>query len=138
MDDEIKRKDEKFWLEPMDFLRNMPYRMGRHLFPRLDITETAAEVRVIADVPGVNPDDIDIYVHGDHMVLSGRMDREYESPAGARPYRYERSTGEFRREFMLPAAVKESEIRAVCKNGVLTITIPKVEEKRSRIKIETE
>ena len=132
--------DDRFLLEPFDFFRTAPRMMGqlgRNMFPKVDVSETDKEVKVIADVPGVDPEDIDIDVHDNRMVISGVTERETETDKNTKPYRYERSYGEFRREFMLPSRVNEDQIKAKCKDGVLTITLPKVEgEKKSKIKIE--
>jgi HSP20 family protein len=129
--------DEDTWLEPFGAWR-IPRMLGRidqRWFPRVDIHETEREVKVMADVPGVSPDHITIDVQGNRMTIDGFMDREAETEENVKPYRYERSYGEFRREFSLPAMVREEEVKAMYKDGVLTITLPKVEG-HSKIKID--
>lgn len=132
--------DERAWLEPLEFLRapRLLSRFDRVFFPRIDVSETDTEVKVVADVPGVDPDDIDIDVRENRMKISGKTEREAEEGEG-KPYSYERTYGAFRREFTLPARVQEDAVHAVCKNGILTVTMQKVEpEKRQRIPIERE
>jgi HSP20 family protein len=128
--------------DPFDFLDRrglgMFSRRGgwTYAFPRVDISETDKEVRVVADIPGVDPDNVDIEVDDNWMKLSGKVERESETSDGEQPYRYERYTGEFRREFALPVSVKKDQVDARYKEGVVTIILPKAEEqKRSKIAI---
>lgn len=135
--------DDRFWLEPFEFFRNIPRipdQIRRSMFPRVDVSETDNEVKVIADIPGVDPDNMYIDVRNNRMILRGRVDREQETDESSRPYKYERMYGEFRREFLLPAPVNEEQIRALYrKNGILMITIPKSENiGKSKVKIERE
>ncbi|HET8575194.1 MAG TPA: Hsp20/alpha crystallin family protein [Candidatus Paceibacterota bacterium] len=124
--------------EPLEFWRNprgLAAQVSRSMMPRVDVSETDMEVKVVADVPGVDPDDIEIEVHENRMTISGSTEKEMHSDE--KPYRYERSYGSFRREFTLPAKVEEEGIRATCKDGVLTIMLPKAEEeKKKKIRIE--
>lgn len=132
--------DDRFWQDPVDFFRNLPRlpnQIKRSMFPKVDISETDSEVRVSADIPGVDPDNMYIDVRDNRMIMKGSIEKEEETGAKTRPYKYERMYGEFRREFTLPAPVDEEKIRAVYKNGVLTVTAPKIENTRQgRIKIE--
>lgn len=135
--------DDRFWLEPLEFFRNIPRipdQIRRSMFPRVDVSETDTQVKVIADIPGVDPDNMYIDVRNNRMILRGRVEREQETDESSRPYKYERMYGEFRREFPLPAPVNEDQIRAVYKeNGILTITMPKSENiGKSKVKIERE
>jgi HSP20 family protein len=131
--------DDDTWLEPFGSFRipRLLRRIDYRLFPRVDVSETDKEVKVVADVPGVDPENINIDVRDNRITISGRTEREMETDKSAKPYRYERSYGEFRREFVLPSYVKEDQVKATYKDGVLTVTLPKVEgEKRNKIKIE--
>lgn len=132
--------DDRFWQDPVDFFRSLPRlpnQIKRSMFPRIDISETDSEVKVVADIPGVDPDNMYIDVRDNRMILKGVIEREEESDTSVRPYKYERVYGEFRREFLLPAPVDEEKIKARYKNGILTITAPKIENTRKgRIKIE--
>ncbi|HEX8994263.1 MAG TPA: Hsp20/alpha crystallin family protein, partial [Candidatus Paceibacterota bacterium] len=73
----------------------------------------------------------------DRMRIRGAIEQDQILRDGEQAYRRERAYGSFSREFSLPAHVKEDQIRAVCKDGVLTIVMHKVEgEKRKKITIE--
>ena len=111
----------------------------RGVFPKVDVAETENEIRVTANVPGVDPDRIDIEVGEDYLSLKGAIEKEDEhKDASGKIYRYERESGEFRREFSLPARVNKGGIRATARNGVLTITLPKSEEeRRTKVRVET-
>lgn len=132
--------DERFWQDPVDFFRNLPRlpnQIRRSMFPKIDIIESDTGVKVIADIPGVDPDDMYIDVRDNRMIMKGSINREEETDTTVRPYKYERMYGEFRREFTLPAPVDEEKLRATYKNGILTVTAPKTENTRKgRIKVE--
>src|SRR4051812_43659500 len=126
--------DDSIW--PDRFFPSRLLSRMENAFPKVDITETDTEVKVTADVPGIPTENIDIDVEGDRMILKGSFEKEKTSD-GEKPYRYERESGSFRREFMLPAHVKMDQARASCKDGVLTVTLPKSDDaKRQKIKIE--
>ncbi len=109
-------------------------------FPKVDVSETDNEIKVVANVPGIDPDKLDVEVGDDYLSLSGKIEKETkDEDQKGKVYRYEREYGEFRREFALPARVKASAITAKAKNGVLTITLPKSdEEKKHKVRVEIE
>ena len=92
----------------------------------------------MANVPGIDPEKIDIEVGDDYLSLSGKIEKEHQDrDAAQKIYRYEREYGEFRREFTLPARVKKEGIVAKAKNGVLSITLPKTDdERKAKVKVE--
>ncbi|MHB0865411.1 MAG: Hsp20/alpha crystallin family protein [Minisyncoccota bacterium] len=109
------------------------------VFPRVDVEETDHEIKVTANVPGIDPKDINVEVGDDYISLSGKIDKEDREERKGKVYRYEREYGEFRREFALPARVNKDAIVAKSRNGVLTITLPKSEEEmKKRVKIDIE
>jgi HSP20 family protein len=110
------------------------------VFPKVDVSETDDEIRVVANIPGIDPENLNIEVGDDYLSLSGKIEKEVkDEDARGKVYRYERERGEFRREFALPARVKSDSISAKAKNGVLTITLPKSEqEKKHKVKVEIE
>jgi HSP20 family protein len=109
------------------------------IFPKVDVSETDNEIKVVANVPGIDPDKLNIEVGDDYLSLSGKIEKEDKDERDGKVYRYEREYGEFRREFALPARVKADSITAKSKNGVLTITLPKSEEeKKHKVKVEVE
>jgi HSP20 family protein len=107
-------------------------------FPKVDISETDEAVKVVANVPGVDPDKIEIEVNENILTLSGVVEKEKEEK-NEKFYRFERGYGEFRRQFSLPAKVNPEKVSAKIKNGVLTIILPKAQEElKKKIKIEKE
>ncbi len=138
--DIMERFFDENWLEPFERWPGQIVRRVAPAFPKVDVSETDKEVKVIADIPGVSPQDIEINVEDDRLTLSGKVERKKEEgERGGRYYRYEREFGQFRREVGLPVKVVSDKASAKSKNGVLTIVLPKAEgEKRKKIKIEEE
>jgi HSP20 family protein len=98
--------------------------------PAIDVGETENEFTVKAEVPGCKAKDIDISVHGNMLTISGEKKEEEEQKQKGY-YHVERSYGSFRRELNLPSEVDPDKIDAVCKDGLLTITLPKSEKAKS-------
>ena len=93
-------------------------------FPVVDIKENDGAIMVHAELPGLKKEDINISVDKGVLNISGK--REFEKKEeNDKWHRVERSYGSFHRSFRLPENVKESDIAAVCNDGVLTVTIPK-------------
>jgi HSP20 family protein len=99
--------------------------------PLADLSETDTSIQVSVDLPGVNPDDIDIRLSGNTLRLHGERKEEQEEK-GRTFHRIERRRGRFSRSITLPCAVVEDEVAAEYKDGVLTVTLPKCEEAKSR------
>jgi HSP20 family protein len=99
----------------------------------LDIRETRDAFEVVASVPGVAPEDVDITVIGDRLRISGeRTDESEQRDPEAKWVLRERRFGSFERSVALPAAVKAEAAAAEFKDGVLTITLPKADEAKPR------
>jgi HSP20 family protein len=92
--------------------------------PSVDIHQEADKFVVRADLPGVEPKDIDVTAENGVLTISGerKFERNEEHKASAR---YERVEGRFVRRFTLPENVQTDNIRARHSNGVLELTIPK-------------
>ena len=103
--------------------------------PAVDIYETEQELVVKADLPEVDPKDLDIRV--ENHLLTIRGERKFEKKVNEDNYlRVERSYGSFARSFTLANSVNAEAIQAAYQNGVLTLTIPKREEaKPKQIKV---
>ena len=106
--------------------------------PAVDIFETEHELVVKADLPDVNPQDLDIRV--ENNILTIRGERKFEKKVNEENYlRIERAYGSFSRSFSLANSVKSEAIKADYQNGVLTLSIPKREEaKPKQIKVNVE
>ena len=103
--------------------------------PAVDIFETEHELVVKADLPDVDPKDLDIRV--ENNILTIRGERKFEKKVNEDQYlRVERAYGAFTRSFSLASTVNSEAIKADYQNGVLTLTIPKREEaKPKQIKV---
>ena len=103
--------------------------------PAVDILETEHELVVQADLPDVNPEELDIRV--ENNILTIRGERKFAKTVKPSNYlRVERSYGTFTRSFSLPNTVKSEAIKADYQNGVLKLSIPKREEaKPKQIKV---
>ena len=103
--------------------------------PSVDIYETENELVVKADLPDVNPQDLDIRV--ENNILTIRGERKFETKVNEENYlRIERAYGSFSRSFSLANSVKSEAIKADYQNGVLTLSLPKREEaKPKQIKV---
>ena len=103
--------------------------------PAVDIYETEHELVLKADLPDIDPKDLDIRV--ENNILTIRGERKFEKQVNEDKYlRVERSYGSFARSFTLSNTVNAEAIKADYQNGVLTLTIPKREEaKPKQIKV---
>lgn len=104
--------------------------------PAVDVKETDKEFILHADIPGVDPKDIDVHMENGLLTIKGQ--RESEKTEDHDGYtRIERSYGQFYRRFSLPDTADAERINAKCDNGVLRITIPKHAKLQARkIKVE--
>jgi len=99
--------------------------------PTLDLTETPTTLELRMDAPGMSPENFDIQLSNGILTLSG--ERQQESEVKDKTYhRIERQYGSFSRSLALPAAVVEDKVDAKYRDGVLTITLQKTEESKSR------
>lgn len=101
------------------------------ILPNIDVTETRKTLKVTAELPGLEADDIEVTVHDGVLSLEGekkveKQDKDEETRVMERRY------GSFHRSFSLPANVDWDKARAAFKNGVLTVTFPKTGENKSK------
>lgn len=109
------------------FFEGWPFRLSAEegeWAPSVDVSETAKEVIVKAELPGMAPKDVDVTVRGDVLSLRGERKKE-EEEKGENFHRVERSYGAFARSIRLPAEVDAAKVKATYKNGVLNISLPK-------------
>jgi HSP20 family protein len=108
--------------------------------PRVDVSETDQEVKVTAELPGMDEKDIAVELQDDILTLRGDKKTEQEEK-GKNWFRREQSTGSFQRAIALPAGVDAAKATAQFKKGVLTVVAPKRAEdqaNRKTIPIQTE
>ena len=97
----------------------------------MDLKETDGEVRATIEVPGLDKDDIKVSVKGDTLVLSGERKNEVADTKESY-HRLERSYGFFKRVVTLPTEVESDKVKAEYKDGILTVTMPKMETRKTR------
>lgn len=109
-------------------------RMGSTMrTPDTDVVETEDEIRVVAELPGMRADDIDLSLENNILTVSGEKVQENREGSEKENYHLsERRWGRFSRAFVLPRDVESDGIRADFREGVLTITIPKSEKAKPR------
>jgi HSP20 family protein len=130
------------WRGEMDRLRNEMERLYDRFFdlrpfrrfteegewmPSVDVSETAKEIIVNAEIPGVEAKDIDVNLDGNVLTIKGERKREHEEKE-ENFHRIERSYGSFFRTLSLPSEVDGEKIKATYKKGVLRITLPKTKK----------
>src|SRR5438094_9523677 len=94
--------------------------------PLVDIFEEPDAIRLVAELPGVRPSEVQISVEGDLLTNKGTKQQLAEEKA-EKVHRYERTYGAFERTFRLSASIDANKIKATYNLGVLTITLPKAE-----------
>ncbi|MCL5266803.1 MAG: Hsp20/alpha crystallin family protein [Bacteroidetes bacterium] len=99
--------------------------------PRVDVMEHQDSYTIKAELPGVSKNDVKITLHENVLSIRGEKKQEKEEK-DANFHRVERSYGVFERQFALPTGVKSDKIDASYKDGILTITLPKVEEAKPK------
>lgn len=128
--------DESFW-SPFGLLEGRPAGLT-DIVPSIDVSETDKEVKIRADVPGVDPDKINIEVTEDSLAISGSVEKSEEEKS-ENFYRMERQTGKFFREIVLPSKVDPDSVEAKAKHGTITITLKKQSPGQKRkVQIKTE
>ena len=104
--------------------------------PPVDIYETEEAIVLKAELPGVDPKDVEVRVEDNTLYLKG--ERKFEKEVKEQNYhRVERSYGSFARSFSLPNSISTDKVKADFKDGLLTLTMPKREEAKPKtIKID--
>jgi HSP20 family protein len=99
--------------------------------PPVDVFEGKDAVRIVAELPGVRPEDVKLSIENQTLTLRGEKKQAAEESTET-VHRYERSYGSFARSFRLPETVDADRIEARYEHGVLTVTLPKSEKTRAR------
>lgn len=103
------------------------------LTPTIDVVENEKEVKITAELPGVEEKDIDLAYSDGVLTLKGEK-REEKKEEGENGYHVERSFGSFTRQIQIPTEVEADKIDAGFKNGVLTVRFPKSATAKDKIK----
>jgi len=97
----------------------------------LDVKQDKDNVYVRVEIPGMKREEIDISLHDGMLTVAGERKHEGEMPEGE-AFRRERFFGRFHRSVSLPTAVDSGTVKAVYRDGILTVTLPKAEEAKPR------
>lgn len=101
--------------------------------PLADVLESESDIRVVAEMPGLTPADLQIDIENNVLTIAGEKQEERtESDRKATWHLAERRYGRFSRSFVLPRDVDQEGISANFENGILTVVIPKSERARRR------
>ena len=110
-------------------------RPGKAYIPRADIYETEKSLVIVADMPGVNKDAVDITLEKNILTLTGSV--EFTQPDNFSLAYTEYETGDYERSFTLSSEIDRDNIEAAIKDGVLKITLPKVAQSTKKISVKT-
>lgn len=100
-------------------------------YPKLDVREDKDNIYVHADLPGFKKEDVKVRIKDNVLYISGERKTERKVDEN-NFYRFERFSGKFERSLYLPEEVAADKIKAEISNGVLELSIPKLEEKKEK------
>ncbi len=118
------------WTGPMNLLDR---RLGSWM-PHVDVNETAKEIRVTAELPGMEEKDLEVSLVEGALTIKGEKSEEHEEEKGD-VHRSERQYGMFERTIPLPSEVDVDKVKASFKKGVLKISLPKTKEAQSNRRV---
>ncbi|MDK2796392.1 MAG: hypothetical protein PWQ22_486 [Archaeoglobaceae archaeon] len=133
------------WLDPFEELRRTVERLNRMVFESIeplraigtavDVIDEGDKIRVIADLPGFEKDEIEVAFEGNNLVIKAESKKEEEETKGDF-IRRERRFGRVYRKISLPEGINTDQAKASYKNGVLEISIPKEKGEKRIIPLE--
>jgi HSP20 family protein len=100
-------------------------------FPACDVFEDKDAVKLLAELPGVQPENVKLSVENNLLTIRGEKQQQ-SGDRGGRVHSSERGYGRFERSFALPSTIDPDRISASFEHGILTVTIPKAERARPR------
>ena len=98
--------------------------------PAVDVYQDKDQFTVVAEVPGMKKEELEISLNGDTLTISG--ERKTEEKGDDHRFRSERFFGRFQRSLTLPSAVNTEKVKATYKDGVLEVVLPKAEEAKPK------
>jgi len=135
---EMDRLLDRFVREPLASLEDQwPRGTEGRLSPAIDVSESATDITVRAELPGVEPSELDVSVSGNRLTIAGEK-KETAEHSGRDYFQQETRYGAFRRSITLPEEIDPEKVEASFDSGVLTLTLPKHQDsppKRIDIKV---
>ncbi|EQB20263.1 Stress response-like protein HSP [Dehalobacter sp. UNSWDHB] len=129
--DQLRREINRLYSFPFNLFEDEF--TPRLAVPFTDVYETDEEIIVSCDLPGLQRrEDVSIQIENNMITISGTLNREQHVIQEDRLHKKERYTGQFRRSVSLPAAVSSDNVRAIYKNGVLNVFLPKTENREKK------
>ena len=104
------------------------------LVPRVDVEEQDNQYLIMADMPGINKEDIHVELHNGLLTIRAEHTEEKEDKKDGKVIRRERHSGSYARSFNVGKGITESDVSGNFENGVLTLTIPKKESEESPVR----
>lgn len=129
----MRNRLQRFFEEPFGFDLPMPLlderRMEKLMWsPLVEATESPTEYLITAELPGISPENVEVNMTEGTLTLKGTKNEERKEEDKDRTYHlWERNYGEFQRTFRFPLPVNEAKVAAEFTNGILKVTVPKME-----------
>lgn len=103
---------------------------GRGAYPFVNVFREGEDFVIVAEMPGVKREDLDVQVKGDEVRISGSKAVDYDESASV--HRRERSSGRFDRTLTLPARIDSERVKAEHRHGILAVHLPRAESDKAR------
>jgi len=135
---EMDRLFDSFLREPFGMMDWSPWGGEKGWMPAVDVAEDDKEVTVRAELPGIEPKELEVSVSGNQLILSGEKKESSETREKGF-FQSETRYGSFRRAIVLPEGVDTEHVDAQYANGVLTLRIPKTApalQKKIEVKVQ--
>ncbi len=129
----MRNRLQRFFEEPFGLDLRLPAidekRMEKMMWtPNVEATETPAEYVLTAELPGISPENVEVAVAEGMITLKGhKLEEKKEGEKDRTFHLWERTYGEFARTFRFPVPVNEAKVAAEFTNGILKVTVPKLE-----------
>ncbi|MBK7907527.1 MAG: Hsp20/alpha crystallin family protein [Gemmatimonadetes bacterium] len=129
----MRNRLQRFFEEPFGLDLRLPAidekRMEKMVWtPNVEATETPAEYVLTAELPGISPENVEVAVAEGMITLKGhKLEEKKEGEKDRTFHLWERTYGEFARSFRFPVPVNEAKVAAEFTNGILKVTVPKLE-----------
>ena len=129
----MRNRLQWFFEEPFGLDLRLPAidekRMEKMMWtPNVEATETPAEYVLTAELPGISPENVEVAVAEGMITLKGhKLEEKKEGEKDRTFHLWERTYGEFARTFRFPVPVNEAKVAAEFTNGILKVTVPKLE-----------
>lgn len=127
-DDNFDNVMERFLQPP----RLLDEEMAGSLTPRMDVVERDDEFVIRTDLPGIRKEDINVTLEDGVLTIRGESKEETDEKENGQVIRQERRNGKYTRSLRLATPIDEKNVKAAYKDGVLELTLPKVEEAKPK------